>query len=74
VAHIGKPRQALGVHQACGGRHLEGQLSATAGGLTRFLNIQSQRFATLTCTRCRYTEIYKTDASTLSNVLDFFGN
>ena len=51
-----------------------GQFAATGVGLTKFFNIQNKRFTTVTCTSCQYTEIYKTDTSTLSNVLDFFGN
>ena len=59
----------------CQSREFEAdQFAATGGGLTKFLNIQRKKFATVTCTCCRYTEIYKTDTSTLSNVLDFFGN
>lgn len=50
------------------------QFAATGGGLTKFFNIQNKKFTTVTCTRCMYTEIYKTDTSTLGNVLDFFGN
>ncbi|MFC1509262.1 zinc ribbon domain-containing protein [Candidatus Omnitrophota bacterium] len=51
-----------------------GQFAATGGGLTKFFNIQNKKFTTVTCTRCQYTEIYKTETSTLGNVLDFFGN
>ena len=59
----------------CQNQHFDtGQFAATGGGLTKFFNIQSKRFTTVTCTRCSYTEIYRTDTSTLSNVLDFFGN
>ena len=50
------------------------QFAATGGGLTKFFNIQNQKFTTVTCTKCKYTEIYKTESSTLGNVLDFFGN
>ncbi len=50
------------------------QFAATGGGLTKFFNIQNKKFTTLTCTRCKYTEIYKADSSTLGNVLDFFTN
>ena len=49
-------------------------MAATGGGLSKFFNIQNKRFATVACKRCRYTEIYQTDTSTLENVLDFFGN
>ncbi len=51
-----------------------GQFAATGGGASKFFNIQNKKFATVTCARCKYTEIYKADTSTLSNVLDFFGN
>lgn len=50
------------------------QFAATGGGFTKFFNIQNKRFTTLTCTKCKYTELYKTETSTLGNVLDFFGN
>ena len=50
------------------------QFAATGGGFTKFFNIQNKKFTTVTCTRCLYTEMYKTDTSTLGNVLDFFGN
>jgi len=59
----------------CGNREFEAdQFAATGGGLTKFFNIQNKKFATLTCLRCKYTEMYQTGTSTLSNVLDFFGN
>ena len=59
----------------CGNRVFEtDQFCATGGFLTKFMNIQSKKFTTVTCTRCKYTEIYKTRTSALGNVLDFFGN
>ncbi len=51
-----------------------GQFAATGGGLTKFFNIQNKKFFTITCTRCKYTEIYQAETSTLGNVLDLFGN
>ncbi|MCF7824059.1 MAG: zinc ribbon domain-containing protein [Candidatus Marinimicrobia bacterium] len=49
------------------------QFAATGGGLTKIFDIQNKKFTTVTCTRCKYTEIYKSDpGSTLENVLDFF--
>lgn len=50
------------------------RIAATGGGLSKFFNVQNKAFSTVTCARCRYTELYQTDSSTLSNVLDFFGN
>lgn len=49
------------------------QFAATGGGWTKIFDIQNKKFTTVTCTRCKYTEIYKAGkASTLENVFDFF--
>jgi len=49
------------------------QFAATGGGLTKIFDIQNKKFTTVTCTRCKYTEIYKAGpASTIENILDFF--
>lgn len=52
----------------------KGQFAATGGLFSKFFNIQNKKFTTITCTKCKYTEIYKTDTSTLENIFDFFGN
>ena len=51
-----------------------GQFRAAGGFLSKVFDVQSQRFSTVTCARCKYTEIYKTDTSMLGNVFDFFTN
>lgn len=51
-----------------------GRLTATAGGFSKFFNIQSNKYTSVTCNRCKYTEFYKGTTSTAGNVLDFFGN
>lgn len=48
------------------------EFRATGGFLTKIFDIQTKKFSTVTCTRCKYTEIYKTDSSMLGNVFDFF--
>lgn len=50
------------------------QFAATSGGLTKFFNIQNEKYTTITCVQCKYTEIYKANTSTLGNILDFFVN
>jgi len=50
------------------------QFAATGGGLTKIFDVQSKKFTTVTCSRCKFTEIYKADTSTLGNVFDFFTN
>ena len=51
-----------------------GQFAATGGGLSKMFDIQNKKFTTVTCTQCKFTEIYKAETSTLGNVFDFFTN
>lgn len=59
----------------CGTKEYQlGQMRAVGGFWSKFFNIQNRRFVTVTCTQCKYTEMYEGTKSTLENVLDFFGN
>ena len=49
-----------------------GEFHATGGTLSKLFDIQNQKFTTITCKKCFYTEIYKADSNTLGDVLDFF--
>ena len=49
-----------------------GEFRATGGFLTKIFDVQSKKFTTVTCTQCRYTEVYKADSSMLGNIFDFF--
>ena len=51
-----------------------GQLRTTGSGLSRFFNIQNQKYTTISCTKCGYTELYKLDGSGVGNLVDFFTN
>ena len=46
------------------------QFQATGGTITKLLDIQNKKFSTITCTRCRFTEMYQADSSQLENILD----
>jgi predicted nucleic-acid-binding Zn-ribbon protein len=48
------------------------EFRATGGFLSKIFDIQSRKFTTVTCTRCKYTEIYKADSSALGNIFDLF--
>jgi hypothetical protein len=48
------------------------EFRATGSFLAKVFDVQSAKFSTVTCRRCRYTELYKTDSSTLGNVFDLF--
>ncbi len=49
-----------------------GQFAATGGGFSKMFDIQNKKFTTVTCTRCKFTEIYKAETSMLGNVFDLF--
>jgi predicted nucleic-acid-binding Zn-ribbon protein len=51
-----------------------GEFRAAGGFFTKVFDVQSKRFSTVTCTRCKYTEIYRADSSMLGNIFDFFTN
>lgn len=59
----------------CGNNEFEAdQFRATGGAFAKIFDVQNKKFSTVSCTRCRYTEIYRADTSTLGNVFDFFTN
>lgn len=47
------------------------QFQATGGGFAKVFDVQNKKFTTVTCTRCKYTELYKASTSDLSNIFDF---
>ena len=52
------------------GSYEKGRFSAVGGGLSRFFNFQNKKFSTVTCRRCRFTEIYKTSPGKLESFFD----
>jgi predicted nucleic-acid-binding Zn-ribbon protein len=48
------------------------EFRATGGFLTKIFDIQTKKFTTVSCTKCRYTELYKGDQKTVGHILDFF--
>ena len=47
------------------------QFQATGGNLAKFFDVQNKKFIAISCTRCGFTELYRSETSTGSNVLDF---
>ncbi|CAI8410932.1 MAG: Uncharacterised protein [Acidimicrobiales bacterium AG-410-I20] len=46
----------------CHGNEYEaGQIRTTGSGLSRFLDLQNQKFGFVACTNCGYTEFYRMD-------------
>ena len=59
----------------CGGHACDVvEVSTTGGGIARFFDFQNRRFSAVVCDRCKFTEFYRTEASTLSKVLDLMGS
>ena len=59
----------------CGGQNYEAdEFRATGGAFAKIFDVQNKKFSTVTCSHCSFTEIYKTETSTLGNVFDFFTN
>ena len=53
----------------------QGKISTTGSGLSKFLNMQSNNFTTISCTKCGYTEIFKGKKSgALSSIFDVLTN
>ena len=51
-----------------------GEIRASGGFWSKIFDVQGSKFSRVTCTRCKYTEFYMGDTSTLGNVFDFFTN
>ncbi len=57
----------------CHGNDCEiGEIRAAGGFWSKVFDVQNRKLTTVTCTRCRYTELYAADGSTLANLFDFF--
>jgi len=57
----------------CGNRSYEvGQMRATGGFFSKIFDIQTEKFTSVTCERCKYTDFYKAPTAALSNIFDFF--
>ncbi len=50
------------------------EFRATGGVFAKIFDVQNKKFSIVSCTRCRYTEIYKADTTTLVNVFELFNN
>ena len=51
-----------------------GQMRATGGVLSKIFDVQTEKYTSVTCEKCKYTEFYKASTRALSNIFDFFTN
>ncbi len=59
----------------CGNTEFEkDQFQATGGNFAKLFDVQNKKFITVSCSKCGYTEIYKTETEAGLNILDFLTN
>ncbi|MCX8276765.1 MAG: zinc ribbon domain-containing protein [Dehalococcoidia bacterium] len=51
-----------------------GEIRTTGSGLSRFLNVQNQKYQTVSCEQCGFTELFRLDGSGFGNIVDLFTN
>ena len=49
-----------------------GEIRTTGSGLSRFFDVQNQKFSHITCESCGFTEFFKRRAGKAGNILDLF--
>ena len=49
-----------------------GEMRATGSFLGKIFNVQTRKFTSVTCARCRYTEFFNMPSSKLGHAFDFF--
>ena len=49
-----------------------GNISTTGSGLSKMFDIQTNKFRTVTCSNCGYTELYKDVGSSGGDLVDIF--
>jgi len=59
----------------CGNTKFEtDEIRTTGGRFAKIFDVQNKKFTAVTCTNCKYTELYKGTTSAAGNILDFFTN
>ncbi|MFK4568156.1 zinc ribbon domain-containing protein [Enterococcus sp. UD-01] len=60
------------VCEKCGNMHyVSDQFQATGGNFAKIFDVQNKKFITISCTKCGFTELYRSQTSDGWNVLDF---
>ncbi|MCI0530799.1 MAG: zinc ribbon domain-containing protein [candidate division Zixibacteria bacterium] len=53
-------------------RYELGEIRAAGGFWSKIFDVQGKRFSTVTCSHCKYTEMFKAETSMLGNIFDLF--
>ena len=54
--------------------HTSETVSMTSGSLSKFFNVQNQKFLVITCSKCTFSEFYRSEVKAWESIIDFFGN
>jgi hypothetical protein len=49
-----------------------GEIRTASTFLTKIFNIQNRKFTSVTCSKCRYTELFNVPSKKVGDVFDFF--
>jgi predicted nucleic-acid-binding Zn-ribbon protein len=49
-----------------------GEMRAEGGVLSAVFDVSTNKYSAVTCSRCSYTEFYRSSAGSLGQVFDFF--
>jgi predicted nucleic-acid-binding Zn-ribbon protein len=49
-----------------------GQIRAAGGFWSKIFDVDGRRFTTVSCQRCKHTELFAADSSKLENIFDLF--
>jgi predicted nucleic-acid-binding Zn-ribbon protein len=55
-------------------RYEVGEIRAAGGFWSKIFDVQGRRFSTVTCLRCKHTELFQVESGKLENVFDLFTN
>lgn len=59
----------------CGNTKCEiGQMRVSGGFWSKIFDVQGQKYSTVSCTQCKYTEIYKASTGSMENIFDLITN
>ena len=53
-------------------KYIETQIRTAGGVFSSLFNVQTKKFRVITCDRCNYSELYKSEISPSLQVLDWF--
>lgn len=51
--------------------YVSDQFQATGGNFAKIFDVQNKKFITISCARCGFTELYRSQTSDGWNILDF---